>query len=174
MKSTLFLIKKFNDTNSDAIISQKKTFSQFFALSLKSILNFRFFQWKDDPHRVCIFEVTDSENVVRKMSKESRLRGCFDKQYGKRVQALLKSVSQHIYHIHWSLTKKLCSKKSLVLTCKILGLRLKTLATDVKYPVLNKERLTTPIQIQLSQKKKNFSQFFALFLLSRWNFENFQ
>ena len=31
------------------------------------------------------------------MSKNSQLRGHFDKQYGKRDQAVLKPVSQHIY-----------------------------------------------------------------------------
>ena len=99
------------------------------------------------------------------MSKKSRFRGCIDKQYGKHAQALLKSVSEQIYQIHWSLRRKLCSKKSLVLTCKILGLRVNTLATDEMYPVLNKENLTTPIQIQLSQKQKN------LFLISSYIFQ---
>ena len=47
-------------------LSQKqKTFSQLFALFLKSRLNFRHFETKDDPHRFCILEVTDSKNVVR-------------------------------------------------------------------------------------------------------------
>ena len=47
-------------------LSQKqKTFSQFFAAFLKSTLNFKHFESKDDPHRFCIFEVTDSENVAR-------------------------------------------------------------------------------------------------------------
>ena len=47
-------------------LSQKqKTFSQFFAAFLKSTLNFKHFESKDDPHRFCIFEVTDSENVFR-------------------------------------------------------------------------------------------------------------
>ena len=46
--------------------SQKeKTSSQFFEGFLKSILNFKHFELKDDPHRFCIFENTDSENVVR-------------------------------------------------------------------------------------------------------------
>ena len=32
-----------------------------------------------------MFEFTDSEKVVREMSKKSQLRGCFDKQCGKRA-----------------------------------------------------------------------------------------
>ena len=50
-------------------------------------------------------------------------------------------------------------------------MRVNTLATDEKYPVLNRENLRTPIQMQLSQ---TFSQFFALFLKSRLNFEHFE
>ena len=108
------------------------------------------------------------------MSKKSRFRRCLDKQYGKHAQALWKSVSQHIDDIHWSLTRKLCSKKSLVFTCQILGLRVNTLATDEKYHVVNKENLTSRIQMQFSQKKKTFSQVFPLFLKSRLNFKPFQ
>ena len=44
---------------------KKRTFPEFFAASLKSSLNFKRFQKKDDPHIVCILEVRDSENVVR-------------------------------------------------------------------------------------------------------------
>ena len=108
------------------------------------------------------------------MSKKSRFRGCFDKQYGKRAQALLKSASQHLYHIHRSLPRKLSWKKSLLLTCKILGLLVNTLATDEKYPVLNRENLTIPIQMQLSQKQKTFCKAFAAFLKSELNFEIFE
>ena len=108
------------------------------------------------------------------MSKKSRFRGCFDKQYGKRAQALLKSASQHLYHIHRSLPRKLSWKKSLLLTCKILGLLVNTLATDEKYPLFNRDNLTIPIQMQLSEKQKTFSRFLAAFLKSRLNFKHFE
>ena len=46
--------------------SQKEnTLFQVSAVFLKSKLNFEYFQKKDDPHRFCISEITDSENVVR-------------------------------------------------------------------------------------------------------------
>ena len=64
------------------------------------------------------------------MPKKSRFRGCFEKQYGKRAQALLKYLSQTLYHIHQPLPSKLSSKKSLLLTCKILELLVNTLAAD--------------------------------------------
>ena len=108
------------------------------------------------------------------MSKKSRFRGCFDKQYGKRAQALLKSASQHLYHIHRSLPRKLSWKKSLLLTCQILGLLVNTLAADEKYPVLNSDNLTITIQMIISEKKNFFSQFFAAFSKSRLSFEQFK
>ena len=71
-------------------LSQKqKTFCQFFTPFLKSRWNFEHFDKKDDVHRFCNFEITDSENVVRKMSKEPRFREPFDKQHGKRADCFL-------------------------------------------------------------------------------------
>ena len=97
------------------------------------------------------------------MSKKSRFREPFDKQHGKRAQPLLKSASQTLYCIHWPLKCQLSWKKSFLLTCKILGLLVNTLAADGKYHVLNIENLTIPIHMQLSQKKKTFSQFLPAF-----------
>ena len=108
------------------------------------------------------------------MSKKSRFRGCFEKQYGKRAQALLKSLSQHLYHIHWSLARKLSSKMSLLWTCRIFRPLVTTLAAYKKYPVLNRENLTIQIQMYWSEKLKTFSHFFAAFLKSNLNFENFE
>ena len=100
------------------------------------------------------------------MSKKNRFRGPFDKQHGKRAQALLKSASQHLYHIHWSLARKLCWKKSLLLTCQILTLLINRLVTNEKYPVLNRDNLMIKIQMKLSEKQKSFSQVFAEFFKS--------
>ena len=47
-------------------LSQKqRKFSQYFTVFLKSTLNFEYFEQKDDRHRFCISDITDSENVVR-------------------------------------------------------------------------------------------------------------
>ena len=51
--------------------------------------------------------------------------------------------------------------KVLLLTRQILGLLVNTLAADDRYPVVNKENLTIPIQMQLSQKQNTFSKFFS-------------
>ena len=97
------------------------------------------------------------------MSKKSRLREPFDKQHGKRSESLLKSASEDLYYIHWSMPSQLSLKKSILLTCKILGLLLNTLVADEKYPVLNIENLTILIQMQLSKEQKTFSEFFFFF-----------
>ena len=107
------------------------------------------------------------------MSKKSRLRGLFDKQHGKRAQGLLKSASQTLFEIHWRLRIQLSWQKSLLLTCKILGLLVNTFAADERYPVLRRKNLSIAIQMQLSQKQKRLSQFPAAFFKSRLNSKHF-
>ena len=45
---------------------------------------------------------------------------------------------------------------------------------DEKYPVLNRDNSTIPIQMQLSQKQESFPQLFSAFLKSTLNFEYFE
>ena len=97
------------------------------------------------------------------MSKKPHLREPFDKQHGKHAKPLLKSTSQHLYQIHSSRPGELSWKKSLSLTCQILGLLVNTLPADEKYLVLIRYNLTIPIQMQLSQKQKTLARFFLDF-----------
>ena len=108
------------------------------------------------------------------MSRKSRFRTPFDKQHFKHAQTLVRSASHRPYHFHWPLASKLCSKKSLLFTWQTLELLVNTLAGDEKYPVLNRVNLRIPIKIQLSEKQKNCSEFFAAFRKSRLNFEHFE
>ena len=108
------------------------------------------------------------------MSKKSRFKGYLDKEHDKRPEALLKSASPQLYHIHRSLLSQLSWQKSLLLTCKILGLLVNTLIADEKYPVLNGDNLKIPIKMQLSYKQKNFSRFFTIVLTSRLKFKRFE
>ena len=55
---------------------------------------------------------------------------------------------------------------------KILRLFVNTLTINDKHYLLNRENLTQPIQIQLSQKQKTFSEFFFAFLKSILNFKH--
>ena len=91
------------------------------------------------------------------MSKKSPFRGWFDKQDHKRTKTLFQFGSQHLDQNHSSLARKLCSENSLLLTCQILVMLVNTLVANEKYPVLNRDNLTIPIQMQLSQKQKTFS-----------------
>ena len=63
-------------------------------------------------------------------------------------------------------------KKSLLVIEKFLRLFVNTLPADEKHYLLNRDNLTQPIQIQLSQKQKTFSQFFFAFLKSILNFKH--
>ena len=157
-------------------LSQKqKTFSEFSSVSLKSSLNFEHFQKKKMTLIAEVFpRVQTPKNMVTSMSKKSRFKGSFGKQHGKRAQTLLKFAWQHLYHIYWLLWRQLTCKKSVLVICKISRLFPNTLSADGKYSLLNRDNLTQPIQIQLSRKQKTFSEFFAAFLKSSWNFQHFQ
>ena len=48
------------------------------------------------------------------------------------------------------------------------------LTADDKYSLLNRDNLRQPIQMQLSQKEKTFSEFVFEFLKCKLNFERFQ
>ena len=61
----------------------------------------------------------------------------------------------------------------MLVLCKFLRLLVKTLTDDEKYSLLYRENLTQPIQIQLSQKPKIFSEIFSAFLKSTLNFAHF-
>ena len=63
-------------------------------------------------------------------------------------------------------------KKSLLVIHKILRPFVNTLAVNDKHYLLNRDNLTRPIQIQLSQKQKIFTQFFVPFLKSILNFKH--
>ena len=58
--------------------------------------------------------------------------------------------------------------------CRLLGMFANILTADDKYSLLNRDNLRQPIQMQLSQKEKTFSEFVFEFLKCKLNFERFQ
>ena len=70
--------------------------------------------------------------------------------------------------------RQLNSKKSLLVIWKILRLFLNIFSALEKYSLPNREYLTQPIQVQLSQKQKTFPSFFSAFSKSKLNFEHFK
>ena len=65
--------------------------------------------------------------------------------------------------MHW--------KESVLVVHKFLRLFLNTLTVDEKHYLLKRDNLAQAIKIQLSQKQKNFSEFFFAFLKSILNFK---
>ena len=57
---------------------------------------------------------------------------------------------------------------------EILEVFVNTLTADDKYPVQDCENLQLLIQMQLSEKRKTFSEFFVPFLDSTSNFKHFE
>ena len=55
---------------------------------------------------------------------------------------------------------------------KILRLFVNALTVDDKFYLFNRDNLTQPIQMQLYQKQKTFSEFFFAFLKSILNFKH--
>ena len=55
---------------------------------------------------------------------------------------------------------------------KALRLLLNTLTVNDKHFLLNRKNLKQPIQMQLSEKRKNFSEFFFAFLKSALNLKH--
>ena len=66
--------------------------------------------------------------------------------------------------MHW--------KKSLSVIQKILRFFVDTLAVNDKHYLLKRDNLSQPIQMQLCQKQRNFSEFFFAFLKSILNFKD--
>ena len=65
-------------------------------------------------------------------------------------------------------------ENSLLVTCKVLGLLVNTLAADQKYPFLNRGNLMIPIQMQISMKQRTFPQFLTAFSKSSLNCKYFE
>ena len=70
--------------------------------------------------------------------------------------------------------ENLIRKTSPLVLGKILSVFVTILAADDKYPVEDWENLQLPIQMQLSEKRKNFLEFFVPFLDSTSKFKHFE
>lgn len=156
-------------------LSEKRNFFfQFFPAFLKSTWNSEHFENKDGPHSFQISEINDSERCGYIISKRPCFRTLFDRQRLKVSQTLLKLAREQFFHIFSLLWEKLGSKKSLLVTSKILGLFVHALTPDDKYYLGIRENLPQPIQKQWSKELKIFLQFFNTFLKSTFNFERFK
>ena len=75
----------------------------------------------------------------------------------------------------WVITVKVIElQKSLLDTSKFFRPFLKTGTANDKYSLISKDKWMETIQMHLSQKQNNFSEFLWAFFESALNFENFQ
>ena len=98
----------------------------------------------------------------------------FLKQHGKGAQTHFKSSQRHVYHTCWSRRRILSLEKWRLVICKMLWLFVNTFTADDKYSLLNRDNFVSQIQMELSQKRKSFSEYFSAALKSRLNFEHFK
>ena len=103
--------------------------------------------------------------MLRPLSKKRSFRTHFDSQHVRESQALANSPSERFYHVVSSLSGKLISGMSPLVLGEILGMFVTKLTADEKYFVQDCQNLQLPIQMQLSEKKKLFLNFFFHF----WN-----
>ena len=98
---------------------KQKTFSAFFCGFLKSSWYFEHFQ-KRRTLKAQIFTILRTpKNMVRSISKRSSFKESLGKRHDKRAKTLSKFEWPHLYHIYWSLWRRLTCKKSLLVICKI-------------------------------------------------------
>ena len=113
------------------------------------------------------------KSSVRKLSQEHRFRTGFGSQYVKDSQMLPQIPWERFDHLFLSLSVKLIWKISPLVLAEILEGFVNEWTAYGKYPVQGFENLQLPIQMQLSQKWKTFSEFYVPFLDSTSNFEHF-
>ena len=111
---------------------------------------------------------------VRTVSKKPCFRKRFDSQNVKASQMLGKSPCEPFYHLFSPFSGKLIWKISPLVLGEILRGFVNTLTADDKYPVEDCENLQLPIQMQLSEKRTTFCQFFVTFLESTSIFKHFE
>ena len=156
-------------------LSEKpQTFSEFFIFFLLSTSKFKHFE----KNMMVIANVLPKWQTVkifvRKLSKEHRFRIVFGSQHVKASQMLEESPWERFYHVFSSFSGKLIRKMSPEVSGKMLAFSVNTLTSDGKYPVQGCENLQLPIQMQLSEKQKTFSEFFMLFVESISKFKHFE
>ena len=114
------------------------------------------------------------KSFVRKPSQEHPVRRSFGSQHVKASEMLPKFPWEPFDHICLSFSVKLIGKISPLVLSEILGLFVNTLTAETKYPVQGSEIFQLPIEMQLSEKPKPFSQLFVPLLDFIVNFEHFE
>ena len=112
--------------------------------------------------------------LVRPPSKECRFRTHIDSKHVKESQILARPPWQHFGHVFSTFSCNSVWKWSPLVLGGISGLLVHILTTYDKYPVQDSENFQLPIQMQLSEKRKTFSEFVVPSLESTSNFKHFE
>ena len=110
-------------------------------------------------------------NFVRPLCENPRVGTCFDSEHVTVSYKFPKCPWENFFHVFSSFWEKLIWKISPRLFPDYF---LNTLIADGKYPVEDCENSQLPIQMQLSEKQKVFSEFFVPFLEYTSNFKHFE
>ena len=162
--------------------------SQLKSIYLKNenfFLNFLFHFW--NLHQILNIlkkKMMDSANVFSKLQTVKNFvaplckKRCFgtrlDSRHVKVSRIFVKSPWEFFYHIFSHIWGKLISIISPLGLGGIWGVFVNTLTPDGNYPVQYSGNLQLPNQMQLSEKRKNYSRFFLSFLESPSNFKHFE
>ena len=114
------------------------------------------------------------KDFVTQLCNNGRLGTRLDSRHVKRFQILGKSPWECLYHFFSSIWGKLIWKISPPVLDEISEVFVNIFTANVKYPVQYCEILQFPIQIQVSEKRKTFSQFFVPCLESTSNLTHFE
>ena len=105
------------------------------------------------------------KNIVTPLFKKRCFGTRLDSRHVKVFRILEKSVWKCFYHVFSSIWRNLISNISPLVLGEIWVVFVNTLTADCKYPVQYCKNLQLPIQMQLSEKQKNFLNFLFHF----WN-----
>ena len=171
MASILLKIRTICNSPMQIQLSEKrKVFSEFFFLHLWNLHQIINILIKNMIVIANIFgKLQTVKDFVRPFCKKRRFGTRSYSENVKVCQVLAKSQWECFYHVFSSFWGKLIWKLFPLVLGKILGVFFKTLTADSKYPVQYCENLQLPIQMQLSVKRKTFSESFVPFLESRSN-----
>ena len=111
--------------------------------------------------------------LLRPLSKKHCFKTRFDNTPVKLSQIPVKYLWKCFYHIFSSFSGRLIRKTSSLVLGEVLGVFVNILTADDKYPLQDCENLQLPIQMQLSEKRKLFWEFFVTLLEPASIFKHF-
>ena len=114
------------------------------------------------------------KNFVTPLCKKRRFGTRLGSRHGKVSRIFTKPPWKCFYHVFSWIWRKLIWKISPWVLLEIWFVFVNTLTADGKCSIQYCENLQLPIQMQVSEKRKTFFQFFVPFLESTSNFKHFE